>query len=49
MQLLKFITCNEIDFFFIKLIVKFYANIVLNYLHKTSIIKIKHLKQIKKP
>ena len=36
MQFLKLIKHNEINFFFINLIVKLYPNIVPIYLHKTS-------------
>ena len=36
MQYLKFIKRNDINFFFVNLIVKFHANIVPTYLHKTS-------------
>ena len=50
MQFLKFIKRNEINFFFINLIVKYYANnIVPIYCVKQVIIKIQHLKQIKIP
>ena len=47
MQFLKLNKRNKINFLFINLIVKFYANVVPIICIKQEIIRIKHLKQLK--